>query len=89
MKRPVIPIQEVGADADDDTRFVSMYQKAPDIYPRAVKGWFAAWRWAMVCLTQLFFYGLPWLQWDGRQAVLFDLEARASTFWVWCSIRRT
>ena len=78
MKRPVIPIHAVGADADadEDTRFVSMYQKAPDIYPRAVKGWFAAWRWAMVWLTQLFFYGLPWLQWGGRQAVLFDLEAQ-------------
>jgi len=78
MTRPVIPIHAVGADADadDDTRFVSMYQKAPDIYPRAVKGWFAAWRWAMVWLTQLFFYGLPWLQWGGRQAVLFDLEAQ-------------
>jgi cytochrome c oxidase accessory protein FixG len=80
MKRPVIAIHEVSADADDDTRFVSMYQKAPDIYPRAVKGWFAAWRWAMVWLTQLFFYGLPWLQWGsqsgGRQAVLFDLEVQ-------------
>ncbi len=76
MKRPVIPIHDVAADAGDDMRFVSMYQKAPDIYPRAVKGWFAAWRWAMVWLTQLFFYGLPWLQWGGRQAVLFDLEAQ-------------
>lgn len=27
-------------------------------------------------LTQLFFYGLPWLQWGGRQAVLFDLDAQ-------------
>jgi hypothetical protein len=27
MKRPVIPIHAVGADAGDDTRFVSMYQK--------------------------------------------------------------
>ena len=27
-------------------------------------------------LTQLVFYGLPWLQWNGRQAVLFDLGAR-------------
>mgnify|MGYP003482326655 CR=1 FL=1 len=41
MKRPVIPIHEVSADAAADTRFVAMYQKAPDIYPRAVKGWFA------------------------------------------------
>ena len=27
-------------------------------------------------LTQLVFYGLPWLTWNGRQAVLFDLGAR-------------
>ena len=57
-------------------QFVSMYQKQPDIYPRAVKGWFATWRWTFVWLTQLLFYGLPWLQWGGRQAVLFDLEAQ-------------
>jgi len=30
----------------------------------------------MVWLTQLVFYGLPWLPWNGRQAVLFDLGAR-------------
>lgn len=43
------------------------------IYVRAVTGRFAAWRWAAVWLTQLVFYGLPWLSWHGRQAVLFDL----------------
>ncbi|MCU0963656.1 MAG: cytochrome c oxidase accessory protein CcoG [Burkholderiaceae bacterium] len=53
-----------------------MYQKRPEIYPRAVKGWFARWRWTLVWITQLFFYGMPWLQWDGRQALLFDLEAQ-------------
>ncbi len=26
--------------------------------------------------TQLVFYGLPWLDWNGRQAVLFDLGTR-------------
>jgi len=41
-----------------------------------VSGWFAGWRWALVWFTQLVFYGLPWLQWNGRQAVLFDLGAR-------------
>lgn len=46
------------------------------IYPRSVSGRFDRWRWAMVWLTQLIFYGLPWLQWGQRQAVLFDLEAR-------------
>ena len=56
--------------------FLSMYEKQADIYPRAVKGWFAGWRWTFVWLTQLFFYGLPWMQWGGRQAVLFDLDAQ-------------
>ena len=46
------------------------------IYPRAVSGLFARWRLIMVLLTQLVFYGLPWLQWNDRQAVLFDLGAR-------------
>ncbi|MBN8510038.1 MAG: cytochrome c oxidase accessory protein CcoG [Burkholderiales bacterium] len=55
---------------------VSLYAKQKKIYPRAVSGWFAGWRWALVWATQLVFYGLPWLQWNGRQAVLFDLGAR-------------
>jgi len=46
------------------------------IHPRAVSGTFSRLRWVMVWLTQAIFYGLPWLTWHGRQAVLFDLEAR-------------
>ena len=30
---------------------------------------------AMVFVTQAIFYGLAWLPWNGRQAVLFDLGA--------------
>ncbi len=63
-------------EPDDGAQFVSVYQKQPDIYPRAVKGWFATSRWTFVWLTQLLFYGMPWLRWDGRQALLFDLEAQ-------------
>lgn len=48
----------------------------PKIYPRTVHGWFARWRWMGVLITQLVFYGLPWLEWGQRQAVLFDLGAR-------------
>jgi len=55
---------------------VALYEVRRKIYPRAVSGWFAGWRWAMVWLTQLVFYGLPWLHWGNRPAVLFDLEAR-------------
>lgn len=46
------------------------------IYPRSVTGVFARWRVILVLATQLVFYGLPWLQWNGRQAVLFDLTER-------------
>ena len=66
-----------GAPADDAAvRIVSLYQKQKKIYARAVSGWFAGWRWALVWITQLVFYGLPWLEWNSRQAVLFDLGAR-------------
>ena len=55
---------------------VSLYQAQKKIYPRSVTGLFAKWRWFFVFATQIFFYGMPWLQWGGRQAMLFDLEAR-------------
>ncbi|MGD9945115.1 MAG: 4Fe-4S binding protein, partial [Burkholderiaceae bacterium] len=55
---------------------VALYEVRRKIYPRAVSGWFAGWRWALVWFTQILFYGLPWLSWGSRPAVLFDLEAR-------------
>ncbi len=71
----VIPIRKQAAEADQET-MVSLYEKQIKIYPRAVSGWYARWRWGMVWLTQAVFYALPWLQWNGRQAVLFDLTER-------------
>jgi cytochrome c oxidase accessory protein FixG len=64
------------ADDDSTATVVSLYQKHKKIYARAVTGQFAAWRWAMVWLTQIVFYSLPWLVWNDRQAVLFDLVSR-------------
>ncbi len=55
---------------------VSFYEKHRKIYIREVKGWWNTWRWALVFLTQLLFFGLPWLQWNDRQAVLFHLVER-------------
>ena len=55
---------------------VKMYAPRAQIYAREAKGWYANWRWICVWLTQAVFYGLPWLQWNERQAVLFDLAAR-------------
>ncbi len=71
--RRVIPIADAGGAG---VRSESLYVSEKKIYPRAVSGWFARWRWVMVWATQILFYGLPWLQWNGRQAVLFDLGAR-------------
>ena len=62
--------------ADVRPALVSLYQKQEKIYPRAVSGLFARWRWGLVWFTQLIFYGLPWLSWNDRQAVLFDLGTR-------------
>ena len=59
-----------------ELKTISLYASEAKVYPRAVHGWFAFWRWALVWATQLLFYGLPWLSWNGRQAVLFDLDAR-------------
>ena len=61
----VIPIKET-----------SLYEAQRKIYARSVSGTFANWRWAMVWITQAIFYGLCWLPWNGRQAVLFDLVER-------------
>jgi cytochrome c oxidase accessory protein FixG len=54
----------------------SLYEKHKKVYPRSVTGLFANWRWAMVWVTQLIFYGTIWLQWNGRQAVLFHVAER-------------
>jgi cytochrome c oxidase accessory protein FixG len=55
---------------------VQLYEVHQKIYPRAVHGWFNWWRIALVVITQVIYYGLPWVQWEGRQAVLFDLTSR-------------
>ncbi|WP_370660749.1 cytochrome c oxidase accessory protein CcoG [Zemynaea arenosa] len=62
--------------AEPKAQVIHMYAKREDIFPREVSGRYATLRWVCVWLTQLVFYGLPWLTWNGRQAVLFDLGAR-------------
>ena len=61
------------SDPEHSGTIVSLYQKHRKIYARAVTGVFARWRWALVWATQLLFYGLPWLNWNDRQGVLFEL----------------
>ena len=71
----IIPI-EPAPPAADASGEVSLFEIRQKIYPRAVSGRFAQWRWAMIIGTQVIFYGGPWLVWNDRQAVLLDIAAR-------------
>ena len=61
---------------DAGQQVIKMYAAREEIYPREAQGRYATLRWACVWITQIVFYGLPWLTWNDRQAVLFDLAAR-------------
>ncbi len=63
-------------EKDSQTELVSLYAAQEKIYPRSTFGFFTKWRWVLVWLTQLFFYGVPWLIWSDRQALLFNLETK-------------
>ena len=53
-----------------------LYAKRQKVYPREVHGIFANLRLTGVVVLLGLYYLVPWLKWDGRQAVLFDLPAR-------------
>ena len=69
---PILPVNNPRLVTGSED-WVPMDQAQGKVYSRAVGGVFARLRWVMVWVTQLVFYGVPWLQWNGRQAVLFDL----------------
>ena len=54
----------------------SLYASRIKIHPRTVAGVFTRWRWVLVWLTQLIYYGLPWIPWGERQAFLLDIAER-------------
>ncbi|MGD8811716.1 MAG: 4Fe-4S binding protein, partial [Thioalkalispiraceae bacterium] len=62
------------------------YAKHQKVYPRKVTGLFASLRVTGVLVLLGIYYFVPWMRWDGHQAVLFDLPARkfyifGLTFW--------
>lgn len=59
---------------------VSLYEKHKKVYARATSGKFNSLRWFFVFLTQAIFYFGPWIQWKGRQALLFNLDERKFYF---------
>lgn len=65
---------------------IQLYESRKKVHPRDVKGYFQTLRKISLFALLGIFYLLPWLNYDGHQAVLFDLPARkfyifAITFW--------
>ena len=72
--------------ASETTNPEEIYAKHQKVYPRQVTGIFANLRVLGVLVLLGLYYIVPWLRWDGHQAVLFDLPARkfyifSLTFW--------
>ncbi len=69
--------------AEADAVQESLYARHKKVYPRQVSGFFADLRVLFIGLTLGIFYGLPWLNWGGRQAFLIDLPARKFNLFAW------
>ncbi len=71
-KKPkkVIPI----VSDPNQEKFVSLYEAQKKVYPRSISGYFHQWRWITIWITQIVFYGMPWLEWGNRQALLLDIS---------------
>lgn len=63
-----------------------LYQKREKIYTRKIEGFFQRLRLLTGWPLLIGYFALPWISWDGRQSVLFDLPNRQFhifelTFW--------
>lgn len=78
-----IPLVEL---APAEVAELDLYQKREKIYTRKIEGFFQRLRLLTGWPLLLGYFLLPWINWEGRQAVLFDLPARkfhilGLTFW--------
>lgn len=75
-----IPVKDVTPDSQN------LYQKREKIYVREMTGFFQKLRTYLLWVLFGLFFGVAWLNWDGRQAIFFDLPSRqfhvfGITFW--------
>jgi len=75
-----IPVKDVTPKSQ------SMYEKRAKIYVREILGYFQSLRTYTLWALMLAYYGAVWFNWEGRQAIYFDLPARqfhilGVTFW--------
>ncbi len=65
-----------------DKQSYDLYQKREKIYQRHLTGFFQTLRVITIWVTLGVYFLGPWLSWDGRQGVLFDLpERKFYIFW--------
>ena len=68
-----------------ESRRGGLYARRPDIFPKAVDGFFRRLKWAIMAVTLAIYYATPWLRWNRGpyapdQAVLVDLAHRRFYF---------
>jgi len=85
-----IPVQDVtpkkSGNGKQGKENFDLYAKREHIYVKYYKGFFKNFRTISSAIMLIMFYCFSWIQWDGRQAVLFDLPNRqfhvfGMTFW--------
>lgn len=77
-----IPAQQIDSE-DVDSRVFNLYEKKEKIYIRKMEGVFQTIRQYTGWPLLLGYFLAPWLQIDGRQAILFDLpERKFHIFWL-------
>jgi len=81
-----IPVNDITPPKKTAVETYDLYAKREHIYVKFYKGIFKNFRIVSGALMLILFYGSPWLQWNGRQAILFDLPNRQfhvfnATFW--------
>ena len=79
----LIDLQEI---APAEVGEIDLYQRREKIYTRKIEGFFQRIRLFTGWPLLLGYLLLPWISWDGRQSILFDLPARkfnilGLTFW--------
>ncbi|HHC73055.1 MAG TPA: cytochrome c oxidase accessory protein CcoG [Thiotrichales bacterium] len=74
---------KAGPGTDLEAHEGELYARHKKVYPREVHGIFATLRWAAVLVLLGLYYFLPWITWNGRQSVLFDLPDRKFYIFGW------
>lgn len=80
LKGKKIPIKNITIHPAKDGG-VGTYKPNDQIYVRKVSGFFQKLRQRMNLVYFAFFASLPWLQYNGQQAVLFDISEQRFTLW--------